>query len=155
MSDNPLIETWNIHNRIHIYELDALKPEALEGVSLSKGRSVGQQFAHVHNVRLDWLKAAAPELLDGLSKIEKESADDKALLKKSLKLSGDAIAALIDKSVTNGGRVKGFKPHVTAFVGYMISHESYHRGEIGLILSQSGNPLDKKTSFGMWEWGTR
>lgn len=155
MSENALVETWNIHNRIHIYELDALKPEALEGVSLSKGRSVGQQFAHVHNVRLDWLKAAAPELLDGLGKIEKESAEDKALLKKSLKLSGEAIAALIAKSVENGGRVKGFKPHVTAFVGYLISHESYHRGEIGLVLTQSGNPLDKKTSYGMWEWGVR
>jgi uncharacterized damage-inducible protein DinB len=155
MSDDALVETWNIHNRIHIYELDALKPEALAGVSLSKGRSVGQQFAHVHNVRLDWLKSAAPDLLAGLSKIEKESADDKALLKKSLKQSGEAIAAVIAKSIAAGGKVKGFKPHVTAFVGYMISHESYHRGEIGIVLAQSGNPLDKKTSFGMWEWGVR
>src|SRR5439155_8430667 len=121
------------------------------GVSLSKGRSVGQQFAHIHNVRLDWLKAGAPELLAGLSKIEKESADDKALLKKSLKQSGEAIAALVAKSIEGEGRVKGFKPHVTAFVGYMISHESYHRGEIGIILAQAGSPLDKKTSFGMWE----
>ena len=155
MSDEALVETWNIHNRIHIYELDALKPEALAGVSLSKGRSVGQQFAHIHNVRLDWLKAAAPDLLAGLSKIEKESADDKALLKKSLKQSGEAVATLIAKSIAAGGKVKGFKPHVTAFVGYMISHESYHRGEIGIVLAQSGNPLDKKTSFGMWEWGVR
>lgn len=155
MSANPLTETWNIHNRIHIYELDALKPEALEGVSLSRGRSVGQQFAHIHNVRLDWLKAAAPNLLDGLSKIDKECAEDKALLKKSLKLSGEAIAALIEASVAAGGKVKGFKPHVTAFVGYLISHESYHRGEVGLILAQSGNPLDKKTAYGMWEWGAR
>lgn len=155
MSDAALIETWNIHNRIHLYMLDAIKPDALAGVSLSKGRSVGQQFAHIHNVRLDWLKASAPELMQGVSKIEKEAAEDKARLKKSLKESGAAIAALIEKSVAANGKVKGFKPHVTAFVGYLISHESYHRGEIGIILAQSGNPLDKKTAYGMWEWGVR
>ncbi len=150
-----LVETWNIHNRIHIYVLDALQREALAGVSLSKGRTVGEEFAHIHNVRLDWLKPAAPELFEGLNKIDKETANDKALLKKSLKQSGDAIAALITAAVEKGGRVKGFKPHVTAFVGYLISHESYHRGEIGMILNQAGHPLDKKTSYGMWEWGVR
>ncbi len=155
MSTDALVETWHIHNRIHLYMLDAIKPEALSGVSLSKGRSVGEQFAHIHNVRLDWLQAAAPELMQGMTKIAKESADDKALIKKSLHESSQSIAALLDKSIAAGGRVKGFKPHVTAFLGYLISHESYHRGEIGIILNQSGNPLDKKTSYGMWEWGTR
>jgi uncharacterized damage-inducible protein DinB len=155
MSNDALIETWNIHNRIHLYMLDAIKPDALAGVSLSRGRSVGEQFAHVYNVRLDWLKAAAPELMEGMSKIDKPKADDKARLKKCLKESGEAIAELLEKSIAAGGKVKGFKPHVTAFVGYLISHESYHRGEIGLILTQSGTPLDKKTSYGMWEWGVR
>lgn len=155
MSDDALIETWNIHNRINLYMLDSIKPDALAGVSLSKGRTVGQEFAHMHNVRLDWLKPSAPELIEPLTKIEKENADDKARLKKGLKESGEAIAALLATSIARGGRIKGFKPHVTAFVGYMISHESYHRGEIGIILAQSGNALDKKTSYGMWEWGVR
>lgn len=155
MSDDALIETWNIHNRINLYMLDSIKPDALAGVSLSKGRTVGQEFAHMHNVRLDWLQPSAPELIERLTKIEKENADDKARLKKGLKESGEAIAALLATSLAGGGRIKGFKPHVTAFVGYMISHESYHRGEIGIILAQSGNPLDKKTSYGMWEWGVR
>lgn len=155
MSSDALIETWNIHNRINLYMLDAIKPDALAGVSLSKGRSVGAEFAHMHNVRLDWLQAAAPDLIEGIRKIEKEAAEDKARIKKSLKESGEAIAELIAASVAAGGRVKGFKPHVTAFVGYLISHESYHRGEIGIILTQAGNPLDKKTSYGMWEWGVR
>lgn len=154
MSDDALIETWNIHNRIQLYMLDAIKPEALTGVSLSKGRSVGQVMAHIHNVRLDWLKPSGPKFLQGLSKIEQAEAEDKARLKKCLKESGVAIAALIQAGLATG-RIKGFKPHVTAFVGYLISHESYHRGEIGIILSQSGNPLDKKTSYGMWEWGVR
>lgn len=155
MSNDPLIETWNIHNRIHLYLLDAIKPEALAGVSLNKGRSAGQVLAHIHNVRLDWLKPSGAEWLQGLSKIEKKESEDKARLKKCLKESGAAMAALIGSSSASNGKIKGFKPHVTAFVGYLISHESYHRGEIGIILAQSGNPLDIKTAYGMWEWGVR
>ena len=93
--------------------------------------------------------------MTGLEKIPKENAQDKALLKNSLNASGEAIAALIETSTARGGKVKGFKPHVTAFVGYMISHESYHRGEIGIALAQSGHTLDKKIAYGMWEWGVR
>jgi uncharacterized damage-inducible protein DinB len=40
-------------------------------------------------------------------------------------------------------------------MGYLISHESYHRGEIGIILTQAGYKLDQKIAYGMWEWGKR
>lgn len=150
-----LLDTWNIHDRINLYLLDAIPPGALTAVSASKGRSVGEQFMHIHNVRLMWLKPAAPEFLEGLEKIEEEQAADKELLQRSLAASGRSIAMLLGKGIDDGGKIKGFKPHVTAFLGYMISHESYHRAEIGIILTQSGHPLDKKIAYGMWEWGVR
>ena len=155
MSNNQLVETWQIHDRINLYLLDAVEPESLSSHSASKGRSVGEQFAHLHNVRLMWLKSAAPELLKGLNKIESEQANDKKLLAKSLAESGKAISALLTQSVEAGGKVKGFKPHAAAFLGYLISHESHHRGQIALSLKQSGKPIDKKTSYGLWEWGVR
>jgi uncharacterized damage-inducible protein DinB len=149
-----LVETLEINNRISLYMLDAVAPAALNDVSASKGRSVAQQFAHLHNVRLMWLGVSAPELMEGLDKIEKENAADKKLLQKSLKASGRAMEELIKKGVREG-RIKGFKPHVAAFLGYVISHESHHRGQIALSLKQSGHTLDKKTGFGIWEWGVR
>ncbi|PWT93618.1 MAG: hypothetical protein C5B55_04195 [Blastocatellia bacterium] len=155
MPDNPLNDTWEIHDRINLYLLDAIEPSALPNQSASKGRTVGEQFAHLHNVRLMWLKAAAPDLLEGLSKIEKENAEDKKLLRKSLIDSGKAIGELLTKSLESGGKVKGFKPHATAFLGYLISHESHHRGQIALSVKQSGKPLDKKIAYGIWEWGVR
>jgi len=155
MADNQLAETWAIHDRINVYLLDAVALESLQSHSASKGRSVGEQFAHVHNVRLMWLKSAAPDLLEGLNKIEAEQAKDKKLLRKSLIESGKTIGTLITRSVEAGGKVKGFKPHVTAFVGYLISHESHHRGQIALTLKQAGASLDKKVSYGIWEWGVR
>jgi uncharacterized damage-inducible protein DinB len=153
MATNPLVETWQIHDRINLYLLDAIDPSSLDSHSASKGRSVGEQFAHIHNVRLMWLKSAATDLLAGLAKVEQ--ANDKKLLKKSLTDSGVAIGKLLTNSLEGDGKIKGFKPHAAAFLGYLISHESHHRGQIALTLKQAGKPFDKKTGYGMWEWGVR
>lgn len=155
MDESQVIETWETHNRINLYLLDATEPANLISQSASKGRTVGEQFAHLHNVRLMWLKAAAPDLLAGLTKIEKEQGKDKKFLRKSLESSSKAIALLLTQSLKDGGRVKGFKPHAVAFLGYLISHESHHRGQIILSLKQAGTTLDKKILYGIWEWGVR
>lgn len=151
-----LIETFYINNRINLYLLSSLKEEDLKDLAGGKGRTVGEQLAHLHNVRLMWLKASSPDLMKGLNKIEKENPITMKLLEKELKASGEAIKKLIEHSYKNNeGKVKGFKPHCAAFIGYLISHDSHHRGQIMLSLKQSGHPVDKKIQFGLWEWGVR
>jgi uncharacterized damage-inducible protein DinB len=154
MSDQQLLETWAIHDRINRYLLAALTPEQLGLRVGKKGRSAGEIVAHIHNVRLMWLKSGDATLLEGLTKVEKDQAEDAAALNAALEASGAAIATLL----TNGlqqGKIKGFKPHPVAFLGYLISHESHHRGEIERILGDLGQQLDQKVSFGLWEWGVR
>jgi uncharacterized damage-inducible protein DinB len=148
-----LIETWHIHNRINMYLLNAIDEGHLADVSASKGRNAGEQFAHIHNVRLMWLKVAAPELLDVLPKINKQ-AITKQILADALAKSGDAMAILLQRGFETG-KIRGFKPHAAAFFGYFISHESHHRGQIMLILKQSGHRIDQKVQYGLWEWGSR
>ena len=150
---NALTETWQIHNRINLYLLDGIEDANLSDISASKGRNVGEQFAHMHNVRLMWLKVADSSLLDGLIKIEKENITREALTT-ALTASGIAIEGLFEKTYATG-KIKNFKPHAAGFLGYLISHESHHRGQIMLTLKQSGHPVDKKLQFGIWEWGTR
>jgi uncharacterized damage-inducible protein DinB len=97
-------------------------------------------------------------LLQGLEKLGGDGAPDavtKETLAAALKSSGAAIEALLRQAFATGGKVKGFKPHAAAFLGYLIAHESHHRGQIGWALKFSGHPLDKSTAFGLWEWGTR
>jgi uncharacterized damage-inducible protein DinB len=153
--EDQIVEAWEIHNRIQIYVLESLTEASLLCASQGKGRTVGDHFAHIHNVRLMWITAAAPELMAGLQKLEKDAGMNTQAICDALHASSDTISALLKQSIAAGGKVKGFKPNVVAFLGYLISHESYHQGKIDLILRQAGTPVDDKTHYGMWEWGKR
>jgi uncharacterized damage-inducible protein DinB len=149
-----LIETWNINNRINLYLVDAIDEKHLTDLSASKGRNVGEQFAHIHNVRLMWLEASAPDLLESQTKIEKGTKITKKLLTSQLKKSAEAISKLLSRGFEEG-KITGFKPDAYAFFGYLISHDSHHRGQIMLCLKQSDHRVDQKTQYGLWEWGSR
>lgn len=148
-----LSETFLINNRINLYLLDAIAPESLNDKSVAKGRSVGEQFAHLHQVRLMWLKEAMPEMMDKLSPLDKRNITHETLTQ-ALTESAEAMAQLLEKGEETG-KIKGFKPNATAFMGYLLAHEAHHRGQIALSLKQAGHPLDKKIAYGMWEWGVR
>ncbi len=150
-----LVETWVIHNRINLYMLNALCDDAIEAALNPKSRSVYALFAHIHNVRLLWLKASAPDLVEGQEKLKTKPAGTKAQLMQALSDSGATIEALLRRSIASDGKIKGFKPHATAFTGYLISHESHHRGQAEWALRFSGYPLPDNISYGIWEWGVR
>ena len=155
MPDDPLVDTWAINARINLYLLDALKPGDLRCQAPTGGRTVGETFAHIHNVRLMWLKAGQPALLHGLQKLEKSTAVELHLLKTALSASAEAVAALVASAQAAGGRLKGFRPHAHAFVGYLIAHEAHHRGQVMLALKHGGVRVEKSIAYGLWEWGVR
>lgn len=148
-----LIETWNINQRMNELLIVGIKEEHLSDISVFKGRTVGEHFAHIHNVRLLWLKAAAPDLLGSQKKIEKNDKITRKVLFEYLEVSAKAIASLL-KTGLETGRIKGFKPHPEGFLGYLIAHEAHHRGQLILVLKENKHMPDKKTLYGLWEWGT-
>lgn len=101
-----------------------------------------------------WLKVSMPEALAKLKKIEKDEPITKPLLINSLTDSGEAIAELLSVGCDTG-KVKGFKPHVTAFLGYIIAHDAHHRSQVIIALKQAGHKVDQKIAYGIWEWGSR
>ena len=150
-SHSDFIDSWRIHDRINRYLLDSINENALGGKP-PKGRTARAQFVHMHNVRLMWLKSAAPELLDGLTKLEPDASREQVA--QELSKSGQAVSILLERSFADG-KVKGFKPHPAAFLAYLISHESHHRRQVEINLRAIGMPISDKASFGLWEWGSR
>ena len=148
-----LIQTWTINDRLNRYLLDAVPVEFLSS-KLEKGKTIEGQFAHIHNVRLMWLKASAPDLHESQVKLEGAQLDPTKIAE-ALIQSGNAIEDLIGQSWEDGGRVKNFKPHVTAFVAYLIAHEANHRSQVEIAMRQAGHPLTDKIAYGLWEWGSR
>jgi hypothetical protein len=74
-------------------------------------------------------------------------------LTKEMDKSATAIGEML-KAGLETGRIKGFKPHPEGFLGYIISHESHHRGQITLALKENAHIPDKKILYRIWEWGT-
>jgi uncharacterized damage-inducible protein DinB len=148
-----LVETLGIAQRTTMHLLEACSDEALAVVA-TKGWGLAAQFAHIHNVRVMWLDGA--KVAHGLDKLAtKGTTHDRAALRAALAASGTALETLVGELLRAGRRMPGFKPHTTAFVGYLVAHSAYHHGEIGIIAQQSGVPIDKKHAFGLWEWGVR
>lgn len=148
-----IVDTWAIHNRILLHLLANIPEEALASVSASGGRSVGQMFAHVHNVRLMWLELSAPDLFKAQAKIPARKKDEftRDQLRGALEDSSKAMEELFRRGFENG-KIKEIKPHPGAGFGYFIGHEWYHVGEIGITLTQAGFPLGDKVAYGIWEW---
>lgn len=147
-----LLESWDINARLNLYVLEAITDEHLS-IKLEKGKTVLGNLTHIHNVRLMWLKSAGPDLLDGIAKLDDKSGREDLI--RELNLSSAAIRTLLERAESPEGRIKGFKPHAAAFVGYLVAHEAFHRTCIEIALRQNGHALADKVAYGLWEWGTR
>lgn len=148
LAQEELPRAFDIHCRITAYVLENLDPQAWRApTSDGKGRDIASLAAHIHSVHgtgaadlppaLDKQTVTIPEAIAGLRQ------------------TAAALPALIAASLASGVRVKNFKPGTAAFVGYMIAHDSHHRGQISMLARQAGFPLPKKANFGLREWGVR
>jgi len=148
-----LLNAFNTNNRINQYLIDHLPPSAWKALPPGKkGRTIAAMFAHMHNVRVMWLKTAKaeeiPEQLDR-GKVTPAQA------MRALEYSRHALCVVISQALTGNGRIRGFRPDVAGFLGYLVAHDAHHRGQIAMLARQVGHPLPQKAVFGMWEWGSR
>jgi len=148
-----LLETWNIHHQMNVLLIDNITDAGMQkSLSTRGGRTIYQQWVHVHNVRLQWLEICAPDIFRKYKVLGKEGAVDKKKLLQVLEESAKGISELLERGWDNNGKLKGFKKGVIPFLGYLISHESHHRGNIMLTLKQAGEKIPDAVKWGIWEW---
>ncbi len=148
-----LLDAFATNDRINRYLIENLPPESWKAKPPDgKGRTIAAIVAHMHNVRVMWLKATkaaeVPEQLDRATVTPAQAMS-------ALETSRRGLAAVMSQALETGGRVKGFRPDVAGFFAYLIAHDAHHRGQIAMLARQVGQPLPQKAMFGMWEWGSR
>lgn len=149
-----LLNAFNTNNRINQYLIDHIPAAAWKVKTANgKGRTIPAIIAHMHNVRVMWLKVAAkgseiPAPLDRTKVTPSQALQ-------ALERSRHALRLLMIRALQDDGRIKGFRPDVAGFAAYLIAHDAHHRGQIAMLARQFGHTLPQKAMFGMWEWGRR
>jgi len=143
-----IIYTYQQNNKVLLYLLDNIEEEWLSIKLGESGKSIGEQFIHINNIRSFWVSKVA-EKVD--LKLDKKFAKNKAEIKKALIVSGQKMGKTLE-DLFQAESIKGFKPHPTAFFAQMISHESHHRGQIMVTVTRNKLPISKSVNFGLWNW---
>ncbi|MBN8652775.1 MAG: DinB family protein [Cytophagales bacterium] len=147
-SKEDIIHTWDLNNRVTLFLLENIEKEWLSAKINGQGRSIGEQFIHINNIRSFWINKVGKKVELKLDKKLSNEAKDlvKALNKSSKKMS-EALSKIFDQK-----SIAGYKPHPTAFFAQMIAHESHHRGQIMSIVTRNGFNINKSVNFGLWNW---
>lgn len=145
-----LTETWRINHRINLRLFDALTDEQLAATILPRGKSVTSYFVHIHMARFYWLERRSPAFAKSLKKIPGGTAS-RAVLRQALIDSSKAMEEYFAEAERTG-KIKGTKLGPIGFLGYALTHEGHHRGQILLHLKIAKMPLDKATGDTLWYW---
>jgi len=155
-----LAEAWPVNEAINQLLIKHLDLEAWRAKAPGRNaRTIAALFAHLHNIRLKWLRLSAPHLkrpakLDRARCTRREAS---AALAESAQRCSEMLAEALSGS---GGHARRFLrdgwakpwPAGAAMVVYMISHEAHHRGQACMLAHQLGCPLPGKLTSEMWNW---
>jgi len=155
-----LLETYAVNERMNQLILEQLAPQAWRAKPPGRNvRTIAAIFAHMHNVRRKWVRLSAPylKLPPQLDRSRSTRRQAGIALRQSARCCSRMLA---DALAATDGRVSQFLrdgwskpwPPGAAMFGYMIVHESHHRGQVCMLAHQLGYPLPGKAGYQMWMW---
>lgn len=149
-----LLDTWHTHNKMNYLLMDHITDSGmLQSLSTRGGRTIFGQWVHIHNVRMQWLEIGAKDIFKKYKLLDKDDPYNPNALRKAFDDSAKGIEELLSRSWEDGGKIKGFRKGVIPMLGYFISHESHHRGNMLLTLKQRGEKIPDTVKWGLWDWG--
>lgn len=145
--------TWRNHCAAIKMLIEELNEEALQAsASTQGGRDVRAQIMHMYDIRLAFLGNFLKKLEDAPIAFPKGSLPNRDELLDAFTKSEAAVASYFDHCLEKGGKVAGFKGGLVQMLGYFISHESQHRGNILLTIKLAGKKIPDRLKWGIWDW---
>jgi len=143
-----VLDSWRVNNAINLLLIDAIPARGFAAVPMaSRGRTVAQQLAHMHRVRVAWLRfEGAPEARK-LASFRRGTSPSRGELKAAFRASGKAFTDFLERTLVSGQRIKMFKGRAVRCMVYLVSHDGHHRGQIALALHQAGMRLPDKIAI--------
>jgi uncharacterized damage-inducible protein DinB len=148
-----LVAGWEMSQEANLFLLQHVPAEHLGASYAARTREIRAQFAHLHDVRLRWLKHAAPAFARGAEPLGK-GAHTSAQLRKALVDSAGRVGAFLAECEAKG-KVPSWKGPPATFLSYLVAHEAHHRGLVLVTLRQAGQRMPQEVVYGLWDWGKR
>ncbi len=149
-----LLQAWQTSQQKNLLLFDAISDTGMQKtMSTRGGRTIGEQWLHLHKVRASWLDICGKKLDKKIKPVEKTAVYNRKQTRAMLAESTSVIESLIHWSWDHHiGKLSGFKNGLIPFISYLIAHEAHHRGNMLLTLKLSGEKVEDKVKFGLWEW---
>ena len=151
------LAAWRANERINSMLIKKMGTKGLLAtLSTRGGRTVGRQFAHLHNVRIYQLSKRAKPVSAGLHVFPSKVEPAKKELLAALAESSKRVEEWFTRAHAGEPKFRLMKPGLVTTAAYLIAHESHHRGNMLLTLKQSGIKLGIAVTYGIWgEWGKK